>query len=118
MKPPSIRKQYEVLHSPFDLETHKATFVNYFETVILPDGKIEYAIPSHDKYVENRMKAVFNITDEDIYSAAMSVYDFWYANVGLILCWSNFYKFATNKPTDAQIKTLAMLIDEGLTTNS
>ena len=45
-------RQWEVLHSPFDIETHKATFVNYTEVVILPDGTIEYAVPSHQMKLE------------------------------------------------------------------
>ncbi len=39
----------EVLHAPFDIETHKKTFVNYLEVVILPDGTVEYAVPSHQE---------------------------------------------------------------------
>lgn len=39
--------QDEVLHKPFDLETHKAVFTNYFEAVITGDGTIVYAVPSH-----------------------------------------------------------------------
>ena len=42
--------QDEVLHSPFDIETHKKTFVNYLEAVITSDGAIHYAIPSHDEW--------------------------------------------------------------------
>lgn len=50
---PTIERQQEVLHSPFDIETHKQTFVSYLEVVISPEGTVEYAVPSHsDKLVE------------------------------------------------------------------
>lgn len=41
--------EQEVLHSPFDVETHKNTFVNYLEVVIHEDGTVEYAVPSHQE---------------------------------------------------------------------
>lgn len=44
------RKKYDV-YSKFDLEKHKKTFINYFETIINPDGTIEYAVPSHSEIV-------------------------------------------------------------------
>ena len=45
--------QDEVLHSPFDIETHKKTFINYLEVVITSDGVIHYAIPSHQEFCIN-----------------------------------------------------------------
>lgn len=45
--------QDEVLHSPFNIETHKKTFVNYLEVVITSDGVIHYAIPSHQEFCIN-----------------------------------------------------------------
>ena len=37
------------LHSPFDLQQHKNTFINYLEVVIRPSGLVEYAVPSHQE---------------------------------------------------------------------
>lgn len=37
------------LHSPFNIEKHKETYVNYLEVIIHPDGTIEYAVPSHQE---------------------------------------------------------------------
>ena len=39
----------KVLHLPFDIQLHKDTFDNYLEVIIYDDGKIEYAIPSHQE---------------------------------------------------------------------
>ena len=35
------------LNSKFDFNKHKETFINYLEVLILEDGAIEYAVPSH-----------------------------------------------------------------------
>ena len=37
------------LHSAFDIEKHKATFPYYLEVVIAADGKVMYAVPSHQE---------------------------------------------------------------------
>lgn len=37
----------EVLNSPFQINLHKSTFTNYLEVIIHLDGKIVYAVPSH-----------------------------------------------------------------------
>ena len=41
--------QYDILHSPFDIDIHKAVFTNYLEVIILADGTVEYAVPSHQE---------------------------------------------------------------------
>lgn len=37
------------LHSKFDIEQHKKTFVHYLEVLILEDGTVMYAVPSHQE---------------------------------------------------------------------
>lgn len=37
------------VYSDFDLEMHKKAYHDYFEAVIYPDGKIAYAVPSHNE---------------------------------------------------------------------
>ena len=41
------------VHSEFDLKKHKEKFINYLEVVIEPNGKIHYAVPSHQLFLEN-----------------------------------------------------------------
>lgn len=108
----------EILHKPFDLETHKKNFINYFEAVILKDGTVEYAVPSHTEYVYKTMIKNLNITREELFKMDCGTFDFYKAQTGLILCWSNHYDFLNRMPTDKQIITLAKLIQEGLTTNA
>lgn len=33
----------------FDIQKHKETYINYLEVIILPTGKVEYAVPSHQE---------------------------------------------------------------------
>lgn len=56
----------EVLNSPFDIETHKKTFINYLEVVISPDGVIEYGVPSHVGKLENILMEQLNISREEL----------------------------------------------------
>ena len=40
--------KYDV-YCDFDLEKHKETYINYLEVMIDKDGKIMYAVPSHQE---------------------------------------------------------------------
>lgn len=37
------------LHSKFDINQHKKTYINYLEVIVRPDGTVEYAVPSHQE---------------------------------------------------------------------
>lgn len=40
------------LYSKFDIQKHKENYINYLEVLILENGEVEYAVPSHqDKAV-------------------------------------------------------------------
>ena len=39
------------LYCNFDIEQHKTHYINYLEVVIDLDGKIHYAVPSHQEYL-------------------------------------------------------------------
>ena len=109
--------EQQILHSPFDLETHKKTFINYFEAVILPSGAVEYAIPSHQEYLRKYVQQKFHLTDDIFECADLDVYQIWCRNSGLIMCWSKRFDVLGENPTNEQILTLATLIKEGLTSN-
>lgn len=42
----------DVLRGPFDPDTHRETFVHYFEVVMAPDGTVVYAVPGHVEVLE------------------------------------------------------------------
>ncbi len=50
------------IYCAFDLEQHKQTYVQYLEVVILEDGTVEYAVPSHqEKLIAlSRQKSINN----------------------------------------------------------
>lgn len=49
----------------FDLEKHKAKYINYLEIVILEDGTVEYAVPSHQlKLMDIAMKKLGKTREE------------------------------------------------------
>jgi hypothetical protein len=49
MKHEIIYKPEETFKLPFSIERHMHTFIQYTEVVILPDGHVEYACPSHER---------------------------------------------------------------------
>ena len=53
------------IYSEFDLKKHKERFVDYLEVMILSDGTVQYAIPSH-VYMAERLaaKAMGTIVEE------------------------------------------------------
>lgn len=58
-------EEYSV-YSPFDIKKHKETYINYLEVLILEDGTVEYAVPSHqEKALEIACKKL-NKTKQEI----------------------------------------------------
>lgn len=106
----------EVLHSKFDLETHKKTFVCYLEVIILEDGTIEYAVPSHQqKLLELYMKK-YNVKREDVMDMCPPEYYFspneWLCKeTGAISVWDYFFIGNYN---EKQKEVLEMLKKEKL----
>lgn len=54
------------LHSKFDIDKHKKTYINYIEIVILEDGTVEYAVPSHQEKLIKLACQKLNITREEL----------------------------------------------------
>ena len=107
-----------VLRSPFDVQIHKETFINYLEIVILKDGSIEYAVPSHQLKLIDVIAKEKGITHREV--ADLCPPEF-YGDYMTWLCreaqaisvWNNFY---LGEPNPAQIQTLIMLMTENLYT--
>lgn len=112
---PSSERMQEVLHSPFDIATHKSTFINYLELIIRPDGTPEYATPSHMmKLAEIYGKSMDDIYEE-YYQAQLGQdgIDYLCAKTGCIAVWDCRIQ---GIPNEAQTSTLLKLRDEGLYT--
>lgn len=121
----TIERQQEVLHSPFNINTHKETFISYLEVVISPEGVVEYAVPSHsEKLVEiyskqkgfkDVLKAKKYIIDTTINNGMLSIIDYLTGVTGYISVWFNGY-VAGDPPTKAQLDKLKELFDNGVYT--
>lgn len=108
--------QYDVLNSPFNIETHKKTFVNYLEVIILPDGTVEYAIPSHQEKLISVCIERDGITRPELCDKCPPEYycDFtkWLSLYsGCVSVWNN---FIMGNPNDLQAQALAELKNNGL----
>lgn len=109
----SLLEGYDV-YSKFDLEKHKKAFINYFETVILPTGEVQYAVPSHQ---EKLLKLAFpGVSRELIWELIPNdadVLKFLLDKTKCISCWADFHIGESHTPE--QEAMLQLLIKEGLT---
>lgn len=115
-----------ILHSPFDMKTHKDNFINYLEVVILEDGTIEYAVPSHYKKLEKicckklglKYDELYNESQglldhyESIYRSYINYWNDWLLGIsGAIMVWNDRYVGIAN---EKQLQRLKELKDYGL----
>lgn len=103
-----VDRQYEVLHSPFDINTHLKTFIGYLEIIIRSDGTIEYAVPSHmKKLAEIYGKPLDDIFEEYFESkAGLDPTEWLCAKTECIAVWYDGY---TGKPNPKQRRALLAL---------
>ena len=112
----NLERQQEVLRSPFDVATHKATFINYLEVVITSDGKVHYAVPSHQQFLLNRLMKERELTRQELDDLCPEKYHFdfnrWLAQeYEAVLVYNTGF---LGEPNDVQLETLQMLKDEDL----
>lgn len=115
LKEGNLSYQTRVLHSPFDFKTHNETFFYYCEVVILPDGTIEYATPSHIEKLFEVYAKKHNLSVEDAKQKFIADFDFFdnlMRDTGLMLVWYEYEKHLVI-PTEEQRKSLQLLIDNG-----
>lgn len=105
------------LHCEFDIEQHKKTFINYFEVVIDENGKVMYAVPSHQEKAIAEACKKLNITRGELITICPPEYygDFllWLCmKANIIAVWNEHWLGAN--PTKRQIQTLKKLKLNGL----
>ena len=116
-----MREEKYDLNSKFDFNKHKETFINYLGVLILEDGTIEYAIPSHQgKALELACKKL-NKTKQEIEDMCPREYytDYltWLLSLtNSVSVWgtSAEHFIMYNKINDKQIKSLKRLKKRGL----
>lgn len=101
-------------HSEFDLEKHKIKFLGYLEVIIMEDGEIVYAIPSHQEKLISIACSKQNITREQLNDKCPREYYFdfmtWLCmETGCISVWNDFYYGDANPQ---QVESLIMLYKE------
>ena len=114
---PSFERQQEVLNSPFDIKTHKKTFVSYLEVIIDENGEVFYAVPSHthklceiymsrfgvDNYEKTKKEIV-----EAAWSTSLDMCEYLCAKTGCIAVWFQGYRGEPNQTQLNKLKTLRL----------
>lgn len=110
----------DILHGPFDIETHKKTFIDYLEVIIKADGTIEYAVPSHmyklmfifagDNYDVNTINNMF--LDD---ARGLTPIEWLCKKTGCISVWNSNFEGTANAK---QIEVLKRLASEKLYTGT
>lgn len=110
---PAQERIQEVLNAPFDICTHKETFIDYLEIIIKPDGTPEYAVPSHmQKLAEVYGKPWDVVCEEYIQErTGLDGIDWLCLKTGCISVWQHSIQ---GLPNDAQKTTLQKLHEAGL----
>lgn len=108
----------DILHGPFDIETHSKYFINYLEVVILSDGAIEYAVPSHQEKLISIAMEKFNVSRDDILEMCPPNMYFdvvtWLMDItGAVCVWTEFYT-CDDGLTEKQMESLLKLKEAGL----
>lgn len=109
------------VYSKFDVEQHKQHFINYCEVIVDEYGKIHYAVPSHQAFLELYGAKQNGLTlDEFRYSCPKDMYCDYLAwlckETECISCWSEGW-YAPFKPNSKQKAALMKLITNNLVKN-
>jgi hypothetical protein len=111
----SFEEQQKVLHSPFDPDVHKRTFINYLEVMIDKDGVVHYAIPSHLEYLIREAMRRFNVSRNELLDMYLDhKLDFMealLADLEFVALWT--YS-CMGKPNEAQRNAMDRLREMGL----
>lgn len=105
------------LYSEFDIDQHKKTFIHYLKVVIDENGKIMYAVPSHQEKLISLACERLNVTREKLNAMCPQEYYFdfmtWlYKISGACAVWEKFVR--CDKLIKQQIMALQTLKDNEL----
>lgn len=107
------------LQSEFDIEKHKKKFIDYLEVMICKDGKVVYAVPSHQMKAEELCCEALGISREELIARYPPEYYYDYMTWLLTICgavavWNDFCACGNAPPTRGQRATLRRLKMSGL----
>ena len=106
----------EVLRKPFDIGTHKKTFIDYLEIVITEDGTVMYAVPSHQEKLIALACEKLQVTRDELNDLCPEEYYFdfmtWLCQVsGCVALWND---RMLGKANEQQARAVRELADNGL----
>ena len=109
------------LYGKFDIEKHAKTFPHYLEVVIFPDGKVEYAVPSHQEKLISIARKKKRMSRQEYLDSVPREFYFDFLNyllrdTGCISVWNCGYAAAAM--TKEQEETLKLLTTKGLMKNT
>lgn len=109
-------EQLRVMSQPFDIETHKRTFIDYLEVIILEDGTIVYAVPSHQEKLISLACKKRKMTRQELIDSCPREYyaDFmtWLCSLtGSVALWTS---HMVGKANERQKLAIARLAEEKL----
>ena len=107
------------IYCDFDMEKHKQKYINYLEVLILEDGKIVYAIPSHQMKAEEICCEKLGVSREQLSAMCPKEYYYdyltWLLNIcGAVSVWNDFYKTGDKGLNTKQHSKLEQLKINGL----
>lgn len=111
-------KNYDV-YCEFNINKHKATYTNYLEVLIKEDGKVVYAVPSHQMKAEELACEKLGISKKHLKKKCPRKYFFDYlkwvlTQSGAVAVWDEFYKTGENGLNQKQRSMLKRLKLHGL----
>jgi hypothetical protein len=111
-----IKSKIYDLYSDFDIQKHKQTYINYLEVIIMSNGKVSYAVPSHQAKLEKIACHKLDTTKEELSKLCPREkwldYSEWLMEVtGCISVWTNFY---LGKANEYQLAKLEEMKEAGI----
>lgn len=115
-----MAKEYNCNHSKFDIISHKETYVNYLEVIILPNGEVRYAVPSHQENLLQYASHKMGKSRQELYDSCPAAYYCdvinWLCHItGCVSVWTDRFEGELNIH---QTATLIDLKDAGIYTGS
>ena len=109
-------RQRTVMQKPFDIQTHKRTFVDYLEIVLDENGDAHYAVPSHQMWLRNYAAKKLHLTQEELSDRCPMAYwcdvTLWLTKItGCVAVWDVAYVGTLNSKQKAMLELLQL---EGL----
>ena len=104
--------EYDV-YCEFDIEKHKKKYINYLEVMIDKDGKVHYAVPSHQEWAIQKACSELKVSRDTLCGMTPPEYYFdwivWLVRQSnCIAVWENMYIGEPNRKQRAKLKALKL----------